>query len=101
MLGEDSKLIEEEACAITACPHWHVSTWSNCSGRCGLARRERHLWCSHNEFRVDEDYCLDIYHHKPPTTELCNGEEYCPDWLTGPWSEVSACRSSCVADLVR
>ena len=66
-----------------------MSPWSNCTGRCGSAKRHRRIWCSHNERSLDDNYCLQIDGKKPSNTETCNKSTYCPDWAIGMWSAVS------------
>ena len=69
-----------------------MSPWSQCSGKCGLAERHRRIWCSHNERELEDNYCLQIEGGKPPVTDKCHRDLYCPSWATGMWSEVSSSR---------
>jgi len=87
-LGENSKPNEQQNCSITECPYWQTSSWSNCSGKCGLATRDRRTWCLYNKLKVEDDYCLQMYNEKPSIIEICNQEMYCPNWIIGIWSEV-------------
>ncbi|UJR08429.1 hypothetical protein I4U23_012699 [Adineta vaga] len=89
VLGETSKPDKQQNCSLTECPHWQLSTWNNCSGKCGLAKRNRRLWCLHDGFKVDDIYCLKIYDTKPSLTEACDEEDYCPQWTVGLWSDCS------------
>ncbi|CAF1284269.1 unnamed protein product [Adineta steineri] len=89
ILGKNSKPIEQQYCSITKCPYWEMSLWSNCSGKCGLAKRDRRIWCVHNGYKVDENYCLRMYNETPSTREICNEKFYCPNWIVGLWSECS------------
>jgi hypothetical protein len=85
---EKIKPNEQQNCSITKCPEWKVTSWSNCSGKCGFAKHYRHVWCSHNGLEIDDNYCLQIYQKKPLTMEICNQDMYCPKWINGIWSEV-------------
>ncbi|CAF3129881.1 unnamed protein product [Rotaria sp. Silwood2] len=88
-LGENSKPNEQQNCSITECPYWQISSWSTCSGKCGLAKRYRRILCLHNELEINNNYCLQIYNEKPSTVEICNQKFYCPHWTTDIWSDCS------------
>jgi hypothetical protein len=66
-----------------------MSSWSQCSGKCGSAERHRRIWCSHNGRELDDNYCKQIDGDKPSITEICNKDLHCPNWATGMWSAVS------------
>ncbi|CAF0857222.1 unnamed protein product [Adineta ricciae] len=89
VLGETSKPFYQQNCTLTDCPRWQTSVQSNCTGKCEMAKHGRTLWCSHHGYKVDDDYCLQIYGTKPSITEMCSQEEYCPRWTVGLWSECS------------
>ncbi len=89
MLGKNSKPNEQQNCSITECPYWEISSWSNCSGKCGLGKRYRRIECLQNGVKLDENYCLQINKEKPLTIEICNQDFYCPNWIIGIWSKVS------------
>ena len=67
---------------------WKVGVWGQCGTTCGYSLKARSIDCINEIGRhVNDTYCTE---RMPKMVEQCYSGQCPPEWVSGPWGEVSS-----------
>lgn len=77
-----------QGCNKETCPSWVSEQWAQCSVRCGMGEKRRHVWCKHEGKPANNQMCDSS--DEPQGRAACDmGPCSSATWDASPWRDCS------------